>query len=572
MNHETETKARMGAPPWPPGSYAEAHQKEQAKIEAERKATENEPAAATVSLEVPVAGHAAVFTEGFSISFPTSAWPHVLRELEREFGLTAPSEPKPKQNQAEESTAHATPAKATPKKYAAKDINRLIEQIRSDQPPKLPESIREKHYRDPALPNLYIRLHNTGVASWVVQYKRLGRQKKTKLGDVLVLDRVDAIKAAKDLLARITLELIDPSKTKRERMRANKVTFATVVPLFLEHKIRQGELKPGTAENWKIYLVSGFHFQPLHGLPIDEITREQIQARIDHIVIESGKGAAFNCYTAMRVFFKWALKTGKLPEGHRNPMDNVQAPARNPPRKRVLDDDEIRLIWKTCETWEADAVREHQFKATTGKQLHNGGLKESDTPRAIKLLFLTGCRAQEIGGLRWNDEVDLDHAELFIPGSRRKSRKSQEHAMDLHVPLASLAVEILRGVERRPNNDLVFGHSRRTSGPNLTNIPKRIDIYKGGGVPLPKWTIHDIRRTFRTRLAALRVSMDVAEALVGHVGHRSQMVRVYDQYEYWPEKRQAIAMWETRLREIIDGTAKKIERGNFGQRREGNTA
>src|SRR6516165_6944802 len=49
-----------------------------------------------------------------------------------------------------------TSAKAAPKKYAAKDINRLVEQIRSDQPPELPKGKREQHYRDPALPNLYI--------------------------------------------------------------------------------------------------------------------------------------------------------------------------------------------------------------------------------------------------------------------------------------------------------------------------------------------------------------------------------------------------------------------------------
>src|SRR5262245_20625682 len=35
---------------WPPGSYVEAHAEERAKIEAERKATENEPAAAMIDI------------------------------------------------------------------------------------------------------------------------------------------------------------------------------------------------------------------------------------------------------------------------------------------------------------------------------------------------------------------------------------------------------------------------------------------------------------------------------------------------------------------------------------------
>ena len=53
--HEIAAEACMSAPwplvlPWPPGSYAAAHAEERAKIEAERKATENEPAAAMIDI------------------------------------------------------------------------------------------------------------------------------------------------------------------------------------------------------------------------------------------------------------------------------------------------------------------------------------------------------------------------------------------------------------------------------------------------------------------------------------------------------------------------------------------
>src|SRR5262249_465513 len=174
----------------------------------------------------------------------------------------------------------------------------------------------------------------------------------------------------KELLAKITLSLLDPREAKRERMRANKVTFATVVPLFLERKIRNGDLRPSTTDHWKRYLT-GYYLQPLHSLPIDEITKEQLQTRIDHITTQSGNAAAERCCGALRVFFKWAIKTGKLPEGHHNPMTNVQAPKQNAPRERVLTDDEIRLIWNACEAWEAQAIREEQFKKATDKPLHS---------------------------------------------------------------------------------------------------------------------------------------------------------------------------------------------------------
>jgi Arm DNA-binding domain len=296
-------------------------------------------------------------------------------------------------------------------KYAVKDINKLIGEIRSGRPPELPHGIREQHYHDAALPGFYIRALNSGVASWVVQWKRLGRQKKITLGDVKLLDRDTAIKAGRELLAKVTLGMLDPHEARRERMRANKVTFATVAALFLEHRTRQGDLRPQTADHWKRYLT-GYHFQPLHSLPIDEITREQIQARIDHITIQSGNSVPGRCCGVMRVLFKWALKTGKLPEGHRNPMTNVEPPKENAPRERVLTDDEIRLIWKTCEAWEAEAIHSEKIKASTGKGARSGKPPITDFARVIMLLFLTGCRAQEIGDLQWC-EVDLDNGELL---------------------------------------------------------------------------------------------------------------------------------------------------------------
>ena len=145
--------------------------------------------------------------------------------------------------------------------------------------------------------------------------------------------------------------------------------------------------------------------------------------------------------------------------------------------------------------------------------------------------------------------------------------------MDLCVPLADEAVKILRRVERRPDRDSVFGHAKR-HGLSLSSLRSKIDtrIKRAGGTPPQSWRIHDIRRTVRTKLAELGVTADVAEALIGHVGHRTQMDRTYNRYKYWPEMRQALKKWEIELRAIIDSTAKKIEYPRFDERKIGDTA
>jgi integrase len=68
-------------------------------------------------------------------------------------------------------------------------------------------------------------------------------------------------------------------------------------------------------------------------------------------------------------------------------------------------------------------------------------------------------------------------------------------------------------------------------------------------VELPGWVNHDLRRTVRSRLSELRVSADVAEAILAHV--KPGIRGVYDRYEHFDEKRQALELWARRLRDIV---------------------
>jgi len=180
----------------------------------------------------------------------------------------------------------------------------------------------------------------------------------------------------------------------------------------------------------------------------------------------------------------------------------------------------------------------------------------------VKLLFFTGCRRQEIANLRW-DEVDLDNAELKLPPERTKTNNT------LLIPLCDMAVEILRSIPRRPNTNFVFGGRRKVPGINLQNANVLVNqrIVKAGGIPPPNWRTHDIRRTFRSRLAQLKVPKHVPEALLAHVGHPTEMEETYDLYDYWPEKRQALAKLDDHLRAVITGTAEKIPTPQFGKRK-----
>ena len=76
-------------------------------------------------------------------------------------------------------------------------------------------------------------------------------------------------------------------------------------------------------------------------------------------------------------------------------------------------------------------------------------------------------------------------------------------------------------------------------------------------VTLPDFVNHDIRRTVRTHLSALRIGEEVREAVLAHV--RPGIKGVYDKHQYLDEKRQALELWATRLRSIVQPQPNVVE-------------
>ena len=66
------------------------------------------------------------------------------------------------------------------------------------------------------------------------------------------------------------------------------------------------------------------------------------------------------------------------------------------------------------------------------------------------------------------------------------------------------------------------------------------------------WTLHDLRRTFATRLAEMGVAPHVIERILNHVsGQISGVAAVYNRAKYFKEMEEAVTLWESRLKSII---------------------
>jgi integrase len=82
-----------------------------------------------------------------------------------------------------------------------------------------------------------------------------------------------------------------------------------------------------------------------------------------------------------------------------------------------------------------------------------------------------------------------------------------------------------------------------------SNLKTRFDRSVDGVAP---WTLHDLRRTFATNLAALGTPIHVTEKLLNHVsGTVSGVAAIYNRHAYIDEMRAAISNWEKRVAEIV---------------------
>ncbi|RUO97386.1 MAG: hypothetical protein EKK30_16870 [Hyphomicrobium sp.] len=70
---------------------------------------------------------------------------------------------------------------------------------------------------------------------------------------------------------------------------------------------------------------------------------------------------------------------------------------------------------------------------------------------------------------------------------------------------------------------------------------------------IDNFRIHDLRRTGATGMASLGVSPFIVSLVLNHVSVRRGTVtgRVYDQYTYDNEKREALTKWNNHLEPIL---------------------
>jgi integrase len=360
---------------------------------------------------------------------------------------------------------------------------------------------------DDGFPGLALRISYGGRKAWVFFYRASGNLRRYTLGTYPALSLAQAREAWRE--ARTAAQAgRDPAATDRKRQ-TGTTDFKNVFEEWLTRDQGKNRSKDAVRR-----LIEKDALPAWRHRSVLDIGRRDVLDVIDVVVYRGSPITARRLHAHLHRLFKWSVGRGIIPI---NPMADLPKPGQETKRERVLSDDELTAVWQGCD-----------------------GLGWPFGP-AIQLLILTGARRGEIGGLRW---VEVQDANLRLAGNRAKNAKPHS------IPLSAPAKAIIDKQPRVAGSPFVFTTNGRTPISGWTRAKTALDRAVGA----ESWTIHDIRRTVATGLQRLGVSLQVIEAVLGHVGgSRAGVVGIYQRHSFDAEKAAALEAWGAHVISLIEG-------------------
>jgi integrase len=240
---------------------------------------------------------------------------------------------------------------------------------------------------------------------------------------------------------------------------------------------------------------------------------------MDVIEKRSGRGAAQDFRSRSSAFLSFAASRGSIPSnpwaGYRQPRVSRAERIKAEVHGRTLTEPEIKAI---C--W---AAKE----------------REDSFGRVVQFLILTGARRGEGAGLRWEW---IGERTINLPASFTKQARG-------HAIPRSLGIDTL--LSETPNRgELVWPSERRLGGATPISGWSQLMADLRAKAKVSAFSLHDIRRTFRTWAEGQGFRDAVAEAALGHVDENT-LKRVYARQTWEVELAELFQCWSDHIERII---------------------
>ena len=437
-----------------------------------------------------------------------SAWVFVLRDESGGYTFAKCPSGVPHAPQSEKTAVPSIP-------YSFK----AIEALPLPLPPK-----RSEDWSVVGRKNLYVRVHSTGVKSWVFRYKVQGRNRKITLGQFPVMGLRDASQKAYALRESLA-QGIDPAGDVRER----EGTFGELCAVYLQ-AVERGSQKLADstlAERRRIY--ESADLDPIRRTPPADLTAEDVARVLDRFEKRDSMVMLNRAQQAISAVFAWAVARRRYGLTS-NPVRALPRRTKEYSKRRYLSESEIAVLWRDLDP----DGRPASISPTT--------------PLIRAVLRLTLLTGQRPGEVRRIERGHITGSTWTMPQGYRKGvggRASDEHKVHLN----ELALIELDDIKARGRFMFpAYTEQLKPISHQAISRPVRRIWQRLGMQP---WTPHDLRRTAMTHWTDLGLVRDwtVGEKMVGH--QLPKIRQTYDRSEQWDERVEAFDAWGRKVAEIV---------------------
>jgi integrase len=420
----------------------------------------------------------------------------------------------------------------------------FVKALRSERGQKV------KEVRDAEVRGLELRVTANGVKTWRLHYTRRsdGKRRAVSLGAYPALSLKAARSKAKGLQAEIENEEIKADPATDRQIRRRSQTFSEIADEWLDRHGRPNKSPRALRDD--ISMLDR-HIRPRIGaMRATEITKRDVIRLLDEVAAQPDARKGRNrgrkmthrpnrVFELVRAIFRWAIGRDLLTV---DPTFGLVPPIRKEkPRERDLSPDEIRRLW--------DALDKAPVSRTP-RRLEGDFPMTRATALAIKLALVTGQRIGEVAHTAVSELSLNDVAPLWIiSGNRTKNGQPNR------VPLSPLALKLIAEAHELAGGGLWLFPSPNGDGPIDAHAPTRALARAREAIGIDDFRIHDLRRTAATGMAELGINPHTISMILNHVSARQGTItnKVYVQYSYDREKREALGAWAGRIEGVLDG-------------------
>ncbi len=359
---------------------------------------------------------------------------------------------------------------------------------------------------------------NFAIPIWRFRYRFAGQRSVMTLGSYADLSLADARQQAKKLRARVALGY-DVAAEKQERKAEALEKIAAKKNAYTVGQLADEYFAKTILGRWKHPNIVRARIEKdikpsIGNIPVENVKPMDISNMLETIVKRGAPTIANDVLRWTKRMFDYAIKRHIIQFNPASAFDLSDAGGKEEARQRALSRDELVALF--------DAMRKTKGFASLNEY-------------AIKLLLMLAVRKSELMTARV-DQFDLDSATWKLTRFDTKTKA------ETIIPIPSQALALVRDIIRLSDGVYLFParkyQEQRLPYVHENTLNVALAKVKANMPDVEPFTIHDLRRTARTQLAALGVQSHIAERCLNH--KLKGVEGIYNQHDYFEERKVAL--------------------------------